>query len=91
MRKMIGRVEPSSTRRTWSSGPLSRTKIGVTMKVQELVTLLQALSDQDAIVVIGEGSEKDAWLLVTGVVERRIKPINSDVAGPGKEPAIEIV
>ena len=61
------------------------------MKVRELVTLLQALSDQDAIVVIEEGSEKDIWLLVTGVVERHIKPIDPDVAGPGKERAIEIV
>ena len=61
------------------------------MKVRELVTLLQALPDQDAVVVIGEGYEQESWLVVSGVVERRITPINSDVAGPGEEPALEIV
>jgi hypothetical protein len=61
------------------------------MKVRELVTILQAFPDQDATVVIGEGVEKETWLVVSGVVERRIMLINSDVAGPGKEPAVEIV
>ena len=61
------------------------------MKVRELVTILQALPDQEAIVVIGEGAEQETWLVVSGIVERRITPINSDVAGSGKEPAIEIV
>ncbi|MBT1516310.1 hypothetical protein KIP88_38300 [Bradyrhizobium sp. SRL28] len=60
------------------------------MTVQELVTILQALPDQNASVV-GEGVEQESWLFVSGVVERRITPINSDVAGPGKEPAVEIV
>jgi hypothetical protein len=61
------------------------------MTVQELVTILQALPDQKATVVIGEGVEKETWLLVSGVVERRIAPVNPDVVGPGEEPAIEIV
>jgi hypothetical protein len=61
------------------------------MTVQELVAILQALPDQNATVVIGEGVEKETWLVVSGVVERRIMLINSDVAGPGKEPAVEIV
>jgi hypothetical protein len=61
------------------------------MKVRELVTTLQALPDHNATVVIGEGVEQETWLVVSGVVERRITPINSDVAGPGKEPAVEIV
>jgi len=61
------------------------------MTVQELVTIsLQALPDQNATVVIGEGVEKETWLLVSGVVERRIAPVNPGVVGPG-EPAIEIV
>jgi hypothetical protein len=51
----------------------------------------QELPDQNATVVIGEGVEKETWLLVSGVIERRITPINSDVADPGKEPAVEIV
>jgi hypothetical protein len=61
------------------------------MTVQELVTILQALPDQNATVVIGEGVEKETWLLVSGVVERRVALTNSDVVGPGQEPAIEIV
>lgn len=61
------------------------------MKVHELVTMLQAVSNQDAIVVIGEGYDNEKWLFVSGLVERRIMPINSDMAGPGLEPAIEIV
>jgi hypothetical protein len=61
------------------------------MRVQELVTILQALPDPNATVVIREGVEKETWLVVSGVVERWIGLINSDVAGPGKEPAVEIV
>ncbi|KRR08468.1 hypothetical protein CQ12_40285 [Bradyrhizobium jicamae] len=61
------------------------------MKVRELVTILQALPNQDAIVVIGEGDDDERWLIVSGVVERRVRRINSDIAGPGQEPAIEIV
>ena len=61
------------------------------MKVRELVTTLQALPDKNATVVIGEGVEQETWLVVSGVVERRIAPINPDVVGPGEEPAIEIV
>jgi hypothetical protein len=61
------------------------------MTVQELVTILQALPDQNATVVIGEGVEQETWLLVSGVVERRVALTNPDVVGPGEEPAIEIV
>jgi hypothetical protein len=52
---------------------------------------LQALPDQNATVVIGEGVENETWLLVSGVVERRVALTNPDVVGPGQEPAIEIV
>ena len=61
------------------------------MEVRELVTILQALPSQNAIVVIGDGDEHETWLLVSGVVERRIRSINLDLAGPGDELAIEIV
>lgn len=40
-----------------------------TVKVRELVQELQALPDQDAIVVIGEGSNPLIWLLVTGIIK----------------------
>ena len=64
-----------------------------TMKVRELTRLLQEFPDQDATVVIGEGIEHDLWLLVTGVVERKIgNPRDRlDSVGPGKEPGVEIV
>ena len=42
------------------------------MEVRELVTILQGLPNQNAIVVIGDGDEHETWLLVSGVVERRI-------------------
>jgi hypothetical protein len=60
------------------------------MSVGELVSLLQALPDQTAIVVIGEDAS-ERWLIVTGVVERRIQQINPDEAVPGHHPAVEIV
>jgi hypothetical protein len=47
-------------------------------KVRELVTILQALPDQNAVVVMGEGSEHETWLAVSGVVQRWIMPIISD-------------
>ena len=63
------------------------------MKVRELTKLLQGLPDQDATVVIGEGIKHDLWLLVTGVVERKIDdPTDKlDSVGPGREPGVEIV
>jgi hypothetical protein len=64
-----------------------------TMKVRELVQELQALPDQDAIVVIGEGSNPLIWLLVTGIIERGIAFLdeNPDFAKPGPRRAYEIV
>jgi hypothetical protein len=38
------------------------------LRVRELVNRLKELPDQDAVVLIGEGTEPDVWLLVTGVV-----------------------
>ena len=63
------------------------------MNVRELIELLQDRPDQEATVVIGEGIRLDQWLLVTGVVGRRIAvdPGNPDVALPGAEVGIEIV
>ena len=63
------------------------------MKVRELVEILRHLPDQEATVVIGEGSSENTWLIVTGVVERliTISDDHPDFAGPGREPGIEIV
>jgi hypothetical protein len=61
------------------------------MKVAELVSILQALPDQQATVVIGDGKAPDTWLIVTGIIERRIAKKNPDESVPGDEPAIEIV
>ncbi|MES5488046.1 hypothetical protein QMZ05_35345 [Bradyrhizobium sp. INPA03-11B] len=61
------------------------------MKVRELIQALQALKDQDATVVIGEGAQPETWLIVSGVAGRRIARVNDDHAIAGSEPAIEIV
>ncbi|WLB24087.1 hypothetical protein [Bradyrhizobium japonicum] len=65
----------------------------LTMKVRELVRELQALPDQDAIVVNGEGANPLIWLLVTGIIERRIAFLdeNPAFAKPGPRRAYEIV
>jgi hypothetical protein len=65
----------------------------LTMKVRELVEELKALPDQEAIVVIGEGSNPLIWLLVTGIIERGITFLdeNPDFAKPGPRRAYEIV
>ena len=41
------------------------------LRVRELVNRLKDLPDQDAVVLIGEGTEPRVWLVVTGIVERR--------------------
>lgn len=63
------------------------------MNVRELIELLEGWPDQEATVVIGEGMRLDQWLLVTGIVGRRIAvdPKNPDVALPGAEAGLEIV
>jgi hypothetical protein len=63
------------------------------MKVKELIQALQQLPDQDATVVISHGAGLDVFLLVTGIVQRNIRRLegNPDFAGPGREPAVEIV
>jgi hypothetical protein len=35
------------------------------LRVRELVNRLKDLPDQDAVVLIGEGTEPDVWLVVT--------------------------
>ena len=58
------------------------------MTVQELVTIsLQALPDQNATVVIGEGVEKETWLLVSGVVGLHRSMCNTPTLTPQNEPA----
>jgi hypothetical protein len=63
------------------------------MKVKELIQALEQLPDQDATVVISHGAGLDVFLVVTGIVERNIRRLegNPDFAGPGSEPAVEIV
>jgi hypothetical protein len=61
------------------------------MRVRELVQALQALPDQDATVVIGEGSKPDEWLIVSGLAPRKISRLNDDHAKPGSDMAVEIV
>jgi hypothetical protein len=60
------------------------------MKVGELVKLLQSFPDQNALVVIGD-DVPESWLIVTGLVERRISQASPDHAIPGDNPAVEIV
>ncbi|WP_375764250.1 hypothetical protein ACE10X_13285 [Bradyrhizobium sp. Pha-3] len=61
------------------------------MKVSDLVRRLHALPDQNATVVIGEGTKPDTWLIVSGVVPRQISRVSRDHAEPGIEAAVEIV
>jgi hypothetical protein len=61
------------------------------MKVCDLVRALNALPDQDAIVVIGEGGKPEVWLIVSGVVQRQISRIDEDHAVSGPDAAVEIV
>ena len=61
--------------------------------VRELVNRLKDLPDQDAVVLIGEGTEPDVWLVVTGIVERRasLSGYDADCARPGSLVGYEIV
>lgn len=56
---------------------------------------LQQLPDQEATVVIsnGAGAGQGVFFVVTGTVQRGIRRLdgNPDFAGPGSEPAVEIV
>jgi hypothetical protein len=63
------------------------------LRVRELVNRLKELPDQDVVVQIGEGTEPDVWLLVTGVVERRIglSKHDPDCARPGPHVGYEVV
>jgi hypothetical protein len=61
------------------------------MKVRELVQALQALPDQDATVVIGEGNKPDEWLIVSGLAPRRIFRLDDDHAKPGSDMVVEVV
>jgi hypothetical protein len=63
------------------------------MKVKELIQALEQLPDQDATVVISHGAGLDVFLVVTGIVPRNIRRLDGKpaFAGPGAEPAVEIV
>jgi hypothetical protein len=63
------------------------------MKVKELIQALQRLPDQDVTVVISHGAGSDVFAVVKDTVQRNIRCLdgNPDFAGPGREPAVEIV
>jgi hypothetical protein len=62
------------------------------MTVKELTVRLQALPNQDALVMIASGNANE-WLVATGIVERGISPspANPDFVVPGNDPGVEII
>jgi hypothetical protein len=62
------------------------------MNVRELIARLQALTNQDALVIIASGHTNE-WLIATGIVERGISqsPANPDFVVPGNDPGVEII
>jgi hypothetical protein len=62
------------------------------MTVREFIAKLQALPNQDALVIIASGQANE-WLIATGIVERGISPIpgNPDFVVPGNDPGVEII
>ncbi|WOH49651.1 hypothetical protein [Bradyrhizobium sp. sBnM-33] len=62
------------------------------MTVKELIVRLQALPNQDALVIFASGNANE-WLVVTGIVERGISrsPANPDFVVPGNDPGVEII
>ena len=63
------------------------------MKVHELVETLQRLPDQNATVKIGQWQSPNVWLIVTGLVERKIAASdeNPDYVVSGAQHGCEIV
>jgi hypothetical protein len=64
----------------------------IAMTVKELIVRLQALPDQDALVIIASGNANE-WLVATGIIERGISPspANPDFVVPGNDPGVEII
>ncbi|SDK18257.1 hypothetical protein SAMN05216338_11053 [Bradyrhizobium sp. Rc2d] len=62
------------------------------MTVRELIARLQALPNQDALVIIASGNANE-WLIATGIVERGISasPANPDFVVPGNDSGMEII
>ena len=62
------------------------------MTVKELIVQLQALENQDALVIIASGNANE-WLVATGIIERDISPspANPDFVVPGNDPGVEII
>ncbi|MEH2528590.1 MULTISPECIES: hypothetical protein [unclassified Bradyrhizobium] len=62
------------------------------MTVKELIVRLQALPNQDALVIIASGNANE-WLVATGIIERGISPspANPDFVVPGNDPGVEII
>jgi hypothetical protein len=64
----------------------------ITMTVKELIVQLQALGNQDALVIIASGNANE-WLVATGIIERGVSPstANPDFVVPGNDPGVEII
>jgi hypothetical protein len=64
----------------------------ITMTVKELIVQLQALGNQDALVIIASGNANE-WLVATGIIERGVSPspANPDFVVPGNDPSVEII
>ncbi|NOJ40929.1 hypothetical protein [Bradyrhizobium australiense] len=62
------------------------------MTVKELIARLQALPNQDALVIVASGNANE-WLIATGIVERGISPspANPDFVVSGSDPGVEII
>jgi hypothetical protein len=73
----------------WLARPAVRV---IAMTVKELIVRLQALPNQDALVIIAS-SNANEWLVATGIVERGISlsPANPDFVVPGNDPGVEII
>ncbi|MCA1458218.1 hypothetical protein I6F35_34395 [Bradyrhizobium sp. BRP22] len=62
------------------------------MQVRELIARLQALPNQDALMIIATDHANE-WLLATRIVERGIShsPANPDFVVPGNDAGVEII
>jgi hypothetical protein len=81
-----------SRRRFLTTGLQGLSSGEVAMTVKELIVRLQALPNQDALVIIAS-SNANEWLVATGIVERGISPspANPDFVVPGNDPGVEII
>ncbi|OKO87561.1 hypothetical protein AC629_13495 [Bradyrhizobium sp. NAS80.1] len=81
-----------SRRRFFRRGSEDLSQVEIAMTVREFIARLQALPNQDALVIIASGHANE-WLIATGIVERGISPspANPDFVVPGNDPGVEII